>query len=113
MLLNNLLDCLDDHFGHFKECIKIFNDLHIKFGVRASSYNLTYETLILNKVAEGDTSVLRFAIINNHIKKGYYNILINNGLSFYEIQKLLFSSDKDFIIKNFEKISDNIIKSNI
>jgi hypothetical protein len=106
-----LINCYKVYF--VEECIEIFNDLHLKFGVRASSYNLKYETLILNKVAEGDTSVLRLAIINNHIKKGYYNILINDGFSFYEILKILFRCDNKFILKNFKKISDNIIKSNI
>lgn len=97
-------------------CIRIFNKLHMMFGVRAMTYRLTYDTLILNKVAEGDTSVLRFMLINHHVKKGFYHMLVNDGLSYYEIANLSVNSktrQQAYILEHFERISDIIIQSTI
>ena len=96
--------------------IKIFNELNLKFGVRALQYGLKYETLLLNKVAEGDTSILRLSLINFHIKKGLWHIILNKGLSFYEIFNISLINDlnkKKYIINNLQNISDKIIKDNI
>ena len=97
-------------------CIKIFNELNLKFGVRALLYGLKYETLLLNKVAEGDTSILRLSLINYHIKKGLWHIISNEGLTYYEILNMSLVSDlnkKKYIINNLQIISDKIIKDNI
>ncbi len=37
------------------------------FGTHAFGYGLDYQTLILNKVAEGDTSVLKLACIKQFV----------------------------------------------
>ena len=54
--------------------IAIFNKIHIMFGTHALDYGLDYETLILNKVAEGDTSVLRLAIIHGFVKNTFHSM---------------------------------------
>jgi hypothetical protein len=47
--------------------IAIYNKIHMMFGTHAFGYGLDYQTLILNKVAEGDTSVLKLACIKQCI----------------------------------------------
>lgn len=96
--------------------IKIFNELNMKFGVIALKYGLKYETLLLNKVAEGDTNVLRLSLIHTHFKKGYWNMIFKEGLTFYEIVYLSILNEKEkkmYIMDNFKNISDKIIQNNI
>ena len=47
--------------------IAIYNKIHMMFGTHAFGYGLDYQTLILNKVAEGDTSVLKLACIKQFV----------------------------------------------
>ena len=47
--------------------IAIYNKIHMMFGTHAFGYGLDYQTLILNKVAEGDTSVLKLACIKHSV----------------------------------------------
>ena len=99
-----------------EKSIEVYNKLHLMFGTRALIYNLTYENLIFNKVAEGDTTVLRVSLIVNHLRSGLLNMINNAGLSYHQIIKLYFMEKEkqfDFIIDNLYQISDNIISSNI
>ena len=92
--------------------IEIFNKLNIMFGTRALNYDLTYENLIFNKIAEGDTTVLRLSLVLNHIKGGMFNIILRPGLSISQILNLsiLKKDDQfDYILENLKEISDNII----
>ncbi len=55
--------------------ITIYNRIHMMFGTHAFGYGLDYQTLILNKVAEGDTSVLKLACIKQFVMdRGLYNL---------------------------------------
>jgi hypothetical protein len=59
--------------------IVIYNKIHIMFGTHAFGYGLDYQTLILNKVAEGDTSVLKLACIKQYIvERGIYMLPIKH-----------------------------------
>jgi hypothetical protein len=55
--------------------ISIYNKIHMMFGTHAFGYGLDYQTLILNKVAEGDTSVLKLACIKQFVMEhGLYKL---------------------------------------
>jgi hypothetical protein len=59
--------------------ISIYNKIHMMFGTHAFGYSLDYQTLILNKIAEGDTSVLKLACIKQFvIERGLYNLPIRH-----------------------------------
>ena len=47
----NIINCYKIYV--IEKSIEIYNKLHLMFGTRALTYNLTYENLIFNKVAEG------------------------------------------------------------
>lgn len=99
-----------------EKSIEVYNKLHLMFGTRALIYNLTYENLIFNKVAEGDTTVLRVSLVVNHLRCGLLNMINNAGLSYKQIINLYFMDKEqqfDFIMDNLYQISNNIISSNI
>ncbi len=50
--------------------IETYNKIHMMFGTHAFGFGLTYETLLLNKIAEGDTSVLKLAVIKEYLDNG-------------------------------------------
>jgi hypothetical protein len=59
--------------------ISIYNKIHMMFGTHAFGYGLDYQTLILNKVAEGDTSVLKLACIKQFVMEhGLYKLPIRH-----------------------------------
>jgi len=95
--------------------IQIYNKVNLMFGTHAFGYGLEYETLILNKVAEGDASVLRLAIINQHMKNGYIHVLRNPGLSFVQLANVISHGKTEegleYIVECNEEISDRIIGS--
>ena len=100
-----------------EKSIEVFNKLQLMFGMRAATSNLRFENLLLHKVAEGDTYVLRISLINNHFKEGWINIFTKPGFTFTNLYHLYQRETKrekmDYIIENFKDISDNIIQSNI
>ena len=57
------------------------------FGIKLMSYPLKFDDLILNKVAEGDTDVLRLSLINNEIKKDF-GIMLLGKFSFFQLATL-------------------------
>ena len=50
------------------------------FGMRAATSHLKFENLLLHKVAEGDTYVLRISLINNHFKEGWFHMFTKQDL---------------------------------
>ena len=100
-----------------EKSIEIFNILQLMFGMRAATSHLKFENLLLHKVAEGDTYVLRISLINNHFKEGWFHMFTKAGFTIKDLYTLYLKETKrekmDYIIENFKDISDNIIESNI
>lgn len=100
-----------------EKSIEVFHRLQLMFGMRAATYPLRFENLLLHKVAEGDTYVLRVSLIHSHFKTGMMNMLIHPGFSFIDIFNLYKMNDKrekqKYIMKNFKEISNNIIYATI
>ena len=100
-----------------EKSIEVFNKLQLMFGMRAATYPLRFENLLLHKVAEGDTYVLRVSLINNHFKSGALKILTTPGFSLYDIYSIYKLKDKTekfkYIMENLKEISNNIIFGNI
>ena len=100
-----------------EKSIQVFNKLQLMFGMRAATSDLKFENLLLHKVAEGDTYVLRISLINNHFKSGWFQMLTKRGFSFQDLyylyQKETRREKMDYIMENFQVISDNIINSTI
>ena len=100
-----------------EKSVEVFHRLQMIFGMHASTYPLRFENLLLHKVAEGDTYVLRVSLIHSHFKTGMMNMLTKPGFSFIDIYNLYQMNDKRekfrYIMKNFKEISNNIIYANI
>ena len=100
-----------------EKSIEIFNKLQLMFGMRAAIYPLRFENLLLHKVAEGDTHVLRASLINNHSRNSTITLLTQPGFSFKHIYYLYQCSDKrekfEYIMEHLKEISDNIVVSTI
>lgn len=100
-----------------EKSIEIFTKLQQMFGMRAAIYPLRFENLLLHKVAEGDTHVLRVSLINNHSKNSTFDLLTQPGFSFKHIYNIYQCSNKrdkfKYIMKNMKEISDNIVFSTI
>jgi hypothetical protein len=81
--------------------IEVYNKVHMMFGTHAFGFGLTYETLMLNKIAEGDTSVLKLAVIKEYLDSG-------GKLSWYHYLGLIYNYNrpKEYIMDN----ADNIFK---
>ena len=107
--------------------ITLYSKLMQLFGIKLMSYPLKFDDLILNKVAEGDTDVLRLSLINNEIKKGFwYNVTLGK-FSFFQLATLNGYRLLDYVSKknknnsillneifnNKSYYSNNIIKSNL
>lgn len=96
-----------------EKSIALYNDLKMMFGMRVAKWKLSYDTLLLHKVAEGDTYVLRVSLINNHFKSGYSAMLSHPGFSFLDLFYLLKMKTKRekfaYIMDNFKRISNNLI----
>lgn len=86
--------------------ISIYNRIHLLFGTHAFGFGLSYDTLILNKIAEGDTSVLKLAIIKEyHMKHKYVSLRHLIGLMIYD--KI------GYVLRNADEMFDIIIQSDI
>jgi hypothetical protein len=103
-----------------EKSMEVFNTLNMMFGMRAVTSKLTYDNLLLHKVTEGDTYVLRVSLINSHFKSGIIHMLSTPGFSFKQLTLLTYKSisgDKSkkytYIMDNFKEISDTIIHANI
>ena len=101
-----------------EQSIHIFNKLSMMFGMRAATWKLNFSNLLLHKVAEGDTYVLRLSLLNNLQKSGISGVLTQPGFTWGDLFmiKFLLKSKKDiekYIMNNFKEISDRVIFNNI
>ena len=78
------------------------------FGSYILNYPLKYEDILLNKIAEGDTDVLRYSLIHNEFKKG----LVKNLFGPLGIIPAIGWFNPEYIKNNYIDISNLIIKSN-
>ena len=87
------------------------------FGMRAATSPLRFENLLLHKVAEGDTYVLRISLINSLFKQGWFHVFTNPGFTLKDILRVYQMETKrekmNYIMENFKDISDNIVQSKI
>lgn len=129
--LQNLLDNERNIINHYIDLMKRnrknINNIHIvnsfkiktvhvalesyykisrKFGSHVLDYPLKYEDILLNKIAEGDTNVLRLSLVSNDMKSG----ILKSQLRFHYLVGYL---NKDYIIKNSGYFSDLIIDTNL
>lgn len=84
--------------------ITIYNKIHMMFGTHAFGFGLDYQTLILNKVAEGDTSVLKLACIKQHID----NVGIVRGLSCRHWSGVLYNPVK-YMMANRDTVFNELV----
>jgi hypothetical protein len=84
--------------------IEVYNKVHMMFGTHAFGFGLTYQTLILNKIAEGDTCVLKMAIVKEYLDKGC-------SLSWRHYLGLLYNYNrrKEYIMENVDDIFKYIV----
>jgi len=79
------------------------------FGSYILNYQLKYEDILLNKIAEGDTDVLRYSLIHNEFKKG----VVKNLFGPLGIIPAIGWFSPNYIKNNYIEISNLIIKSNL
>jgi len=100
-----------------EKSIEIFNKLQLMFGMRAATSPLRFENLLLHKVAEGDTYVLRISLINSIFKQGWFHVFTNPGFTLKDIFRIYQMETKrekmNYIMENFKDISDNIVESKV
>ena len=100
-----------------EKSLHTFVELSVLFGMKAATSKLSYNNLLLHKVAEGDTFVLRASLINNHIKTGMKEMATKPGLSWMDLYKLWKMNDKkekySYVMNNLIRISDSIIEGHI
>ena len=89
-------------------CINAFIELSNLFGTYALEYsNLRYYYLLINKIAEGDTDVLRFYLIHHTLKNGIHN-LVKGPFSNKDLT-MIYLYKKDYILQNFKSLSDKCL----
>jgi hypothetical protein len=81
------------------------------FGTHLMKYPLKYEDLLLNKIAEGDTDVLRISLINNELKKGVLHNLLMDNVNLYSMIRIYYNNI--YVLKNYKELSDRIINSHL
>ena len=94
-----------------EESINSFIKLTKLFGTHLMKYPLKFEDLLLNKVAEGDTDVLRISLINQQLKKGVIHNLIMNSINLYSIIQIFYNNL--YVLKDYKQLSDKIINSHL
>ena len=94
-----------------EESINSFIKLTKLFGTHLMKYPLKFEDLLLNKVAEGDTDVLRISLINKQLKKGVIHNLIMNNINLYSIIQIFYNNL--YVLKDYKQLSDKIINSHL
>jgi hypothetical protein len=88
--------------------IYIYNKIHMMFGTHAFGFGLDYQTLILNKVAEGDTSVLKLACIKHYVEtRGLYH-----GVSYSRWLGLLYNP-MGYVQQHRDALFDEIVAKSI
>lgn len=92
-----------------ESAINSFSILTQLFGTHTLSYPLKYEDLLLNKIAEGDTDVLRLMILNNEIQKGYIHNIFFGHIPILSLATL----NKKNIMSKYKHISNIIINKTI
>lgn len=65
--------------------IAMYARLATLFGTKTFGHGLNMQTLIINKVAEGDATVLRLAIVGEHFGKGLGSVLRGSGTSWLNL----------------------------
>jgi len=133
------INCYKIHCSEM--AIKIYTRIHVLFGTKAFGYPLDFQTLILNKVAEGDSSVLRLSVIAEYLGTGVAATLFDReGFSWRHISTVfgaqlvdVLSSGggrtggllkkigvaepteltKSYLLNNMDTLSDGIIKKTI
>ncbi|MGI9554363.1 MAG: hypothetical protein ACR2M6_00190 [Vampirovibrionia bacterium] len=100
-----------------EKSLHTFVELSVLFGMKAATSKFSYNNLLLHKVAEGDTFVLRASLINNHIKGGIKEMATKPGLSWTDLYKLSKMNNKkekySYVMNNLIRISDSIIEGHI
>lgn len=94
-----------------EESINSFSRLTKLFGTHLMKYPLKFEDLLLNKVAEGDTDVLRISLINHELKKGFMHNLIMDNVNLYSMIQIYYNNL--YVLKHYREISDRIIDSHL
>ena len=94
-----------------EKSIETFIRLTKLFGTHLMKYPLKYEDLLLNKIAEGDTDVLRISLINNELKKGIIHNLLMDNVNLYSIVRIYYNNI--YVLKNYKELSDRIINSHL
>jgi alkylation response protein AidB-like acyl-CoA dehydrogenase len=69
--------------------IAMYARLAVLFGTKTFGHGLTLQTLTINKVAEGDATVLRLAIVGEHFGKGLGTVLRGSGTSWLNLAGVL------------------------
>lgn len=89
--------------------LKIYFHTSKIFGSYILTYPLKYEDLLLNKIAEGDTDVLRYSLIHNQFKKGFVSNMFGPTGSI----PILCWIYPSYLQNNYIEISNLIIKDNL
>lgn len=86
-----------------------FNEISIVLTTHILKYPLKYEHLILNKVAEGDTTILKLSLVKKLYQKNMFLFLKkSNSLSPYNLYKL-WNNPKNYVIENIDSISKHVL----
>jgi hypothetical protein len=91
-----------------ESAIQIYNKIHLMFGTHALGLGLEYQTLIFNKIAEGDSSVLKLACIKEYIDK----VGIVKGLNYTHWFGVM-RNPLEYILANSDKIFNEIVGTQI
>ena len=91
-----------------ERAIEIFNDLALLHTTKVMRYPLKHEDLILMKVAEGDTDVLRLAMVWGVCKKGWHGIVENFGVA-TGVRLLMCRNRQKYVEKSYRQLSDAIM----
>jgi hypothetical protein len=92
------------HKVHVTEiAIAIYARLGVLFGTKTFGHGLEFQTLIINKVAEGDATILRLAIIGEHFGDGSVGSVIsaarNPGVSWMNLVGLVGLKTTDAVVR--------------
>lgn len=108
VILENQNVCLINCYKVFcvELAIEVYNTIHMKFGTHAFGFGLKYETLMLNKIAEGDTSVLKLAVIKEYLENG-------GKLSWRHYLGLFYNYNrsKEYLLENADDIFKTIVNT--
>ena len=90
LLESNDIQRINCHKVYVTEtAIAMYARLAVLFGTKTFGHGLSMQTLTINKVAEGDTTVLRLAIVGEHFGKGLGSVLRGSGTSWLNLAGVL------------------------